>query len=119
MSYNRNAQGYAEGSGAHPSKTAKRGAADSGVVQRLGQPPADSVVMQRWASPLQPLRNASGRHSTHWPIEGPSGAFDPSMNFATTERIANITIKSAESMTAINRAGTHLVVQGTNKINGM
>jgi hypothetical protein len=42
----------------------------------------------------------------------------PSMNFPTTARIPRITIKSAESMAAISSAGTHLVVQGTNKTNG-
>jgi hypothetical protein len=47
-----------------------------------------------------------------------SGAFGPSTNFPTTERIVSITIKSAESMAAIASAGTHLVVQGTNKTNG-
>jgi len=67
---------------------------------------------------LQTSRNASGRHSAHWPIEEPSGAFGPSMNFPTTERIASITIKSAESMAAIASAGTHLVPQGTNRIKG-
>jgi hypothetical protein len=47
MSYNRNAQGYAEGSGAHPSKTAKGGASDSGVVQRVGQPPGNGITLPR------------------------------------------------------------------------
>lgn len=44
--------------------------------------------------------------------------FGPSINLATTARIASITIKSAESMAAIASAGTHLVVQGTNRTNG-
>jgi len=50
----------------------------------------------------------------------PEGAlnFGPSINFPTTERIASITYKSAVPMGAIKMAGTHLVVQGTNKING-
>jgi hypothetical protein len=42
-----------------------------------------------------------------------------SMNFPTTARIQRIRQKSTESMTAIASAGTHLVVQGTNKINGI
>ena len=67
---------------------------------------------------LQPLRNASGRHPAQWPMEGPSGAFGPSMNFPTTERTQSITDKSARPKGMIRRAGTHLVVQGTNRING-
>ena len=54
----------------------------------------------------------------HAPAPHLSEVSGSSMNFPTTERIASIAIKSAESIAAIAIAGTHLVVQGTNKING-
>lgn len=52
-----------------------------------------------------------GRHPAQWPMEGPSGAFGPSMNFPTTERTQSITYKSARPIGMVTRAGTHLVVQ--------
>ena len=44
--------------------------------------------------------------------------FGPSMNFPTTERTQSITYESARPIGMVTKAGTHLVVQGTNKING-
>lgn len=50
-------------------------------------------------------------------ILGP--ALGPSMSFPTTEIIQSITQRSAESITAIANAGTHLLVHGTNRTNGI
>jgi hypothetical protein len=49
-------------------------------------------------------------------VLGPS--LGPPMRFPTKERIQRIRQKSSESMAAIASAGTHLVPQGTNRING-
>ena len=48
----------------------------------------------------------------------PSEASGPLMNFPTTERTQSIMYKSAMPIGIIRKAGTHLVVHGTNKISG-
>ena len=48
-----------------------------------------------------------------------SAVFRSPMNFPTTETTQSITYKSAKPMGMITRTGIHLVVQGTNKINGI
>src|ERR1017187_8790 len=48
----------------------------------------------------------------------PSSVFGLPMNFPTTRRIQRIRKKSAVAPTVITSAGTHLVVQGTNRITG-
>ena len=48
----------------------------------------------------------------------PSSVFGPPTNFPTTRRIQRIRKKSAVAPTVIAGAGTHLVVQGTNRITG-
>jgi hypothetical protein len=61
-----------------------------------------------------------GHLSIHFKIEGAhlSEVFGLSTNFPTTERIASMAYKSAMPIGMITGAGTHLVVQGTNRING-
>jgi hypothetical protein len=48
----------------------------------------------------------------------PSEASDPPMNFPTTESTKSIMYKSAMPIGIITKAGTHLVVHGTNNSNG-
>jgi len=102
--------------GNHPSGTTTS-LPDSGGSAAKEKLPPQNLTCSRIAE-LQPLRNGSGRHPAQWPMEGPSGAFGPAMNFPTTERTQSITYKSAKPKGMITRAGIHLVVQGTNRING-
>ena len=68
------------------------------------------------ARPPPEGRHADGSHLSE--DAHPSAVSGPPMNFPRRERTQSIRYKSAMPIGIIKKAGTHLIVHGTNKTNG-
>ncbi len=110
------------------------GLVDANFVSAYGQPAASTTKMLHFAIPLPRARMARefsdhGAQGARFAPTAPHawsvflrihclGAFGFLTSFPTTETIASIRYKSAMPIGMITKAGTHFVVQGTNRING-